>query len=131
MSVAVPDDIIDEIRKKIIIPLKDAMRVSEYKEHDRNYKFYNRKKTKNSSKALVFRSYSFKIKGILKHEMYLKPINAENIINILGSDFDYKLIMKPNKPIDLEFESRNKRSIELVIYLKKIDYAFLDVEEHT
>lgn len=95
------------------------MRVSSYKEHDRNYKFYTRKKIKGETKQLVYRSYSFVVKGILKHEMYLKPLNPKRITEIIGTEYGYKLIMKPNKPINLEYDSKNKRTIELVLFFRK------------
>jgi hypothetical protein len=114
----IPDEILCKVRTKVILPLKDAMRLTDYKEHDRNYKFYFRKKIKGTNKQLVLRSYSFKLSGTLKHEMYLKALNPAYIKGFLGKDHDYKVIMKPDKPIDLEYDSKNKRSIELVVYFK-------------
>jgi hypothetical protein len=114
-----PPALVDTIRTKVIIPLKDAMRLTEYKEHDKNYAFYLRKKVKASKKEIVFRSYSFKLKGTLKHEMYLKALSPAYIKNFLGDHFAYKLIIKPNRVINMQYDSKNKRSIELVLFFKK------------
>lgn len=116
----IPPTLLSQISKRVIVPLKDAMKLKEYKESDRNYKFHKYKKIKGSTKQIVFRSYSFKLKGTLKHEMYIKPLNPVLIKSLLGKDFNYKLIIKPNLPINLEYESKNKRSIELVIYYRRI-----------
>lgn len=95
------------------------MRVKEYKESDRKYKFHTYKKVKGTNKDIVFRSHSFKISGTLKHEMYLKAISPLLINSVVGKDYRYKIIITPNKPINLDFDSKNKRSIELIVFFKK------------
>lgn len=115
----VPQALLNGICQRVIIPLKEALRLKEYKEHERNYKFHIYKKAKGTKKQKVFRSFSFKLKGSLKHEMYIKPLNPALIKGILGNDFKYKLIIKPNRHIDLDDDRYNSRSIELVIYFKK------------
>lgn len=115
----VPPALLDVIRQRVIIPLKEAIRLKEYKEHERNYKFHIYKKIRGTKKENVFRSYSFKLKGSLKHEMYIKPLNPALINSILGNDFKYKLIIKPNRHINLDDDRYNNRSIELIIYFKK------------
>jgi len=118
-SIHLPDDIVEKVRELVILPLKDAMRLKDYKEHERNYKFHIRQKVKGSKKDMVFKSYSFKLSGTLKHEMYLKPLNPELIKTILKNNYNYKLIIKPNRRINLDDDSKNKRSIELVVYFKR------------
>lgn len=108
-----------EIRKRIIVPLKDAMRLKNYVESDRKYKFHTYKKIKGLNKEIVFRSHSFKLRGTLKHEMYLKALNPLLIKSVVGKDYRYKIIITPNKPINLDFDSKNKRSIELIVFFKK------------
>lgn len=119
MTETIPNSLLAEIRKRIIVPLKDAMRLKEYKESDRKNKFHIYKKVKGSNKEIVFRSHSFKISGTLKHEMYLKAINPLLIKKVVGKDYKYKLIITPNKPINLDFDNKNKRKIELIVYFKK------------
>ncbi|MGZ4044337.1 MAG: hypothetical protein ACXVO9_14125 [Bacteroidia bacterium] len=115
----IPPTLLSQLRSRVIVPLKDAIRLKEYIENDRNNKFHKYKKVKGSNKEITFRSYSFKLKGTLKHEMYLKALNPERIKSIIGKDYNCKVIMKPDRPIDLEYDSKNKRIIEVVIYFKR------------
>lgn len=117
--IPVPSPILERIKQSVVIPLKDAMKISDYKEHNRSYKFYFRKKKKEAKNELVFLPYSFILNGTLKHEMYLKAINPERIKKLLPKEYGYKLIITPNRPIDLDFESRNKRRIEIILYFKR------------
>ncbi|MBA3664788.1 MAG: hypothetical protein H0W61_11360 [Bacteroidetes bacterium] len=114
-----PPALLLSISERVIVPLKDAMRITAYSEGERNSEFHVRKKIKGSKKEIVFRSYSFKLRGTLKHEMYIKPLNPALIKSILGKDYAYHLIMKPNLPINLDDDSKNKRSIDLVICFRR------------
>ncbi|MCW3076037.1 MAG: hypothetical protein JWO32_646 [Bacteroidetes bacterium] len=114
-----PESILARIRARVIVPLKEAMRIKEYHENERNYKFHVYKKIKGSKKQKVFRSYSFKVTGTLRHEMYIKPLNPKLIKSLTGEKFNYRLIIKPNRHINLDDDRYNNRSIELIIFFRK------------
>lgn len=100
------------MRKQIILPLKDAMKLREHYEHERNFRFHRR----SGDKSSLFRSYSFVVKGRLKHEMYLKAVKYSRIREALPEHFDFKLIVTPRRSYNPDHPYRNTRKFELVIY---------------
>jgi hypothetical protein len=96
----IPTQMIETILEKVVLPLKDAMDISYYKEYLRHR---------------PVKCHCFELKGRLRHEMYLKVIYPPRMKALLGKDYTYKLTIHPNRNYNPEDPEANVRTFVLCV----------------